>query len=94
MLAENSEGYSGSDITIVVKEAMMLPVRRCSTAKKFKQLPDGCYTPTYPSDPQGIEMTLMNIDPTKLKAPDITTEDFFEALSKIKPSVAPEDLLE
>lgn len=28
-LGNASEGYSGSDITIVVKEAMMMPVRRC-----------------------------------------------------------------
>jgi vacuolar protein-sorting-associated protein 4 len=28
-LGKATEGYSGSDITIVVKEAMMMPVRRC-----------------------------------------------------------------
>lgn len=28
-LARATEGYSGSDITVVVKEAMMLPVRKC-----------------------------------------------------------------
>jgi vacuolar protein-sorting-associated protein 4 len=41
LLADNSEGYSGSDITVVVKEAMMMPVRRCRTATRFKNLPDG-----------------------------------------------------
>jgi vacuolar protein-sorting-associated protein 4 len=28
-LAAQTDGYSGSDISVVVKEAMMLPVRRC-----------------------------------------------------------------
>ena len=28
-LGHSTEGYSGSDITIIVKEAMMMPVRRC-----------------------------------------------------------------
>lgn len=28
-LGKTSEGYSGSDIAVVVKEALMLPVRRC-----------------------------------------------------------------
>ena len=28
-LGKATDGYSGSDITIVVKEAMMMPIRRC-----------------------------------------------------------------
>lgn len=28
-LGEHSEGYSGSDIAVVVKESLMMPVRRC-----------------------------------------------------------------
>jgi len=51
MLGEHSEGYSGSDIAVVVKEALMMPVRKCQTAKHFAPTPDGGWTPTYPSDP-------------------------------------------
>ena len=54
----------------------MMPVRRCQTATRFKDV-NGMLEPTFPSDPQGNDMTLFNIDPTKLKAPDVTTEDFF-----------------
>jgi SpoVK/Ycf46/Vps4 family AAA+-type ATPase len=76
----------------VVKEAMMMPIRRCQTATKFRVTPDGCYEPTYPSDPSGINMTLFQVEPSKLRAPDVTTEDFYQAIARIKPSVCEADL--
>ena len=91
-LGKSSDGYSGSDIAIVVKEAMMMPVRRCQTATRFIETNDGFFIPTYPSDPNGKDLSLMQIEPSKLKAPDVTTDDFFCALSKIRPSVSPDDL--
>ena len=93
MLAEHSDGYSGSDITVVVKEAMMMPVRRCRTATRFKNMPDGSICPTYPTDPEGYDADLYNIASEKLKAPDVTADDVMSALSQIKPSVGEVDLL-
>jgi len=37
-------------------------------------------------------MTLYTMDPTKLKAPTVTIEDFYQAIHRIKPSVATSDL--
>jgi vacuolar protein-sorting-associated protein 4 len=92
-LARTTEGYSGSDITVVVKEAMMLPVRKCQTATRFRLTQDGFYIPTYPSDPNGVDMNLYEMkDPSKLKAPELMTDDFFQAIARIKPSVAQADL--
>eukprot|EP00347_Sterkiella_histriomuscorum_P016540 403352804 len=91
-LGRATEGYSGSDITVVVKEALMFPIRKCQTAQKFKKTFDGFMIPTYPSDPEGIEMTIMQLEPRLLKAPDVTTDDFFQALARIRPSVAQKDL--
>jgi len=71
----------------------MMPVRRCQTATKFKATPDGFLEPTYPSDPAGFDATLFEIDPSKLKAPDVIIDDFFQAISSIKPSVGPKDLV-
>jgi vacuolar protein-sorting-associated protein 4 len=50
-LGENSEGYSGSDVAVVVREALMEPLRKCQTAKQFYINPEGFYVPcaTYPN---------------------------------------------
>ncbi len=50
------------------------------------------FLPTYPTDPNGISASLNDIEPSKLLAPDVTTNDVFSAISKIKPSVSPKDI--
>ena len=37
-LGDMTEGYSGSDISILVRDAMMQPVRSVQTATHFKQV--------------------------------------------------------
>ena len=93
-LGNEAEGYSGSDCAIVVNEALMMPVRRCQTAKRFKQTPDGGWTPTFPSDPEGQDMGLMDITPNLLRCPPVGLDDFMQALARIKPSVNDEDIRE
>ncbi|GBG33208.1 26S proteasome regulatory subunit 8-like [Hondaea fermentalgiana] len=45
-LAEMTEGYSGADVSIAVREALMRPLRICQEAKQFKVHPDdGMYEP-------------------------------------------------
>lgn len=91
-MGEMSEGYSGSDLSIVVNEALMMPVRKCQTGKVFKQTPDGGWTPTFPSDPAGKQMTIMDMDPKLLRCPDVSMDDFMAALHRIKPSVNEKDI--
>ena len=38
-LAQMSEGYSGSDISIAVQDALMQPVRKIQTATHYKKVP-------------------------------------------------------
>eukprot|EP00521_Asterionellopsis_glacialis_P011804 CAMPEP_0195292576 /NCGR_PEP_ID=MMETSP0707-20130614/10181_1 /TAXON_ID=33640 /ORGANISM="Asterionellopsis glacialis, Strain CCMP134" /LENGTH=449 /DNA_ID=CAMNT_0040353075 /DNA_START=168 /DNA_END=1517 /DNA_ORIENTATION=+ len=50
-LGEVTEGASGSDIKVLVKEALLEPLRRCQRAKQFYYTPDGFLMPcvNYPS---------------------------------------------
>ena len=52
-LGNMSEGYSGSDISVVVREAIMEPLRKCQQAKQFITTEDGMLAPCedYPNCP-------------------------------------------
>jgi len=91
-LGEMSEGYSGSDVAVLVNEALMMPVRKCQSGKVFKQTPDGGWTPTFPSDPQGTPMSMMDMDPKLLRCPDVCMDDFMAAIQRVKPSVNDKDI--
>jgi vacuolar protein-sorting-associated protein 4 len=67
LIGEMSDGYSGRDIQLICREAVMMPVR---------------------------EMDLSGaLDNPDIKARCVKIEDFITAFEKIKPSVAPEELL-
>lgn len=53
MLGDSSEGYSGSDVAVVVREALMEPLRKCKVARQYIVRPDGKYVPCeeYPNCP-------------------------------------------
>lgn len=58
-LGEASEGYSGSDIKVLVQEALMEPLRKCQLAKQFvKDAQGNCYPceeyPNCPSCPMAL----------------------------------------
>ncbi|KNC49551.1 uncharacterized protein AMSG_05584 [Thecamonas trahens ATCC 50062] len=91
-LGELTEGYSGADIGIVTRDALMQPIRKVQTAKFFKELPNGKVTPCRPNDPAGSPMTWVDIEGEKLQEPDVIMDDFLHALETTRPTVSPEDL--
>lgn len=104
-LGEGTEGYSGSDISIIVRDAMMQPVRSVQTATHFKKVsgPDrddpskmvyDYLTPCSPGDPDAIEMSWVNVDGSKLKEPEICFNDFVKSLKQVRPSVSHDDIKE
>ncbi|MBD3192336.1 MAG: AAA family ATPase [Candidatus Heimdallarchaeota archaeon] len=67
LIGEMSDGYSGRDIQLLCREAIMMPVREL--------------------DSSGA------LDNPEIKARKVTLQDYLKAFEKIKPSVAPEELL-
>jgi len=101
-LAARTEGYSGSDIAVVVREAMMEPIRMVQNATYFKRIigPDReddtkqreYWLPCSPGDPEGIELSWMDIEGEALLEPPITLNHFIKAIKTCRPTVNNDDL--
>jgi len=94
-LAELSEGYSGSDISIAVQDALMQPVRLIQTATHYKPVQvDGQtkWTPCSPGDPQAEEKSWTDLDGDQLLEPPLKVKDFVKAIKASRPTVSGEDL--
>ncbi|XP_014672710.1 PREDICTED: vacuolar protein sorting-associated protein 4A-like [Priapulus caudatus] len=103
-LGEKSEGYSGADISIVVRDALMQPVRKVQTATHFRRvrgpsrtdpnlIVDDLLSPCSPGAPGATEMSWMEVPGEKLLEPVVTMGDVLLSLSSTKPTVNDEDLL-
>jgi vacuolar protein-sorting-associated protein 4 len=94
-LAELSEGYSGSDISIAVQDALMQPVRLIQTATHYKPVEvDGetKWTPCSPGDPQAQVKSWVDIEGDQLLEPPLKVKDFVKAIKASRPTVSGEDL--
>lgn len=101
MLGEMAEGYSGSDISVLVRDAIMQPVRKLQGAQSFKRVsvvdPEtgaavAKWTPCSPGDHEAVAKTLMDVSPADLHVPEVTRQDFEKALAHSKPSVSEKDI--
>ena len=90
--------YSGSDIAVVVRDALMQPVRKLMAATHFKPVvtPDEPnkmkWTPCSPGDHDAVEKTWTEVDSDELVEPALRVNDFLKALSKTRPTVSPDDI--
>lgn len=96
MLGSMTDGYSGSDIAVAVKDALMQPIRKIQGATHFKDISDDSdkrlLTPCSPGDDGAMEMSWLDIEPDELLEPELTIRDFLKALKTTRPTVNEEDL--
>lgn len=96
LLSEMADGYSGHDIAVVVRDALMQPVRKIQQATHFKrvQRDDGayCWKPCSPGDEGATEMTWQDIDTDELYEPELTVKDFVKSLKTNRPTVNTADV--
>ncbi|KAL8710457.1 MAG: hypothetical protein Q9220_004889 [cf. Caloplaca sp. 1 TL-2023] len=98
-LGQLSEGYSGSDISIAVQDALMQPVRKIQTATHYKPVMvevEGQMleklTPCSPGDKGAVEMNWTEVDSEKLLEPPLILKDFVKAVKGARPTVSQEDI--
>ncbi|RIB12095.1 P-loop containing nucleoside triphosphate hydrolase protein [Gigaspora rosea] len=93
-LGGRTEGYSGSDISVVVRDALMAPIRKVQTATHFRWTDENkkYLVPCSPGAPGAIEMTWKEVKSEQLQEPDLTFEDLEKSVSFVKPTVNSDDL--
>uniref|UniRef100_A0A0N4Z9Q9 vesicle-fusing ATPase n=1 Tax=Parastrongyloides trichosuri TaxID=131310 RepID=A0A0N4Z9Q9_PARTI len=103
-LAEKSEGYSGADIAILVRDALMQPIRKLQAATHFKKVTAApscnpntvihdALAPCSPGDPGAMPMQWSDIPSDKLAELPITISDMRRSLMNTKPAVNKDDLV-
>ncbi|KAN0101141.1 P-loop containing nucleoside triphosphate hydrolase protein [Tylopilus felleus] len=92
-LAERTEGYTSSDISIVVRDALMQPVRKVISATHFKPVPPSSpsgkvkCTPCSSGDPEAVEKSWSDIQSDELVEPPLELQDFLKSLESTRPTV-------
>ncbi|KAH3685923.1 hypothetical protein WICPIJ_003113 [Wickerhamomyces pijperi] len=98
ILSDMTQGYSGADIHVLVKDALMEPIRKIQTSTHFKKVPSeeegqkDKLTPCSPGDEGAIEMNWMQIEADELQEPNLTIKDFIKAIKTSRPTVNEADL--
>ncbi|KXN71728.1 katanin p60 ATPase domain-containing protein [Conidiobolus coronatus NRRL 28638] len=102
LLGDATQGYSGSDIAVVVRDALMQPIRKLQCATHFKKVQRPSeedpsviktyWTPCSPGDPLAEEKSWMEIDGDDLLEPELNVQDFMKAIQVSRPTVNEADL--
>ncbi len=100
-LAGKTEGFTGSDIAVMVKDVLFEPIRKTQDATYFRKVinekGEEVYEPCSPGSPDGFPATLDSLASEglseKIYPPRINRLDFERALVRARPTVSKEDLV-
>jgi vacuolar protein-sorting-associated protein 4 len=92
-LGERTDGFTGSDIATLVRDAIMQPVRLIQTATHFRVVDaEGHLLPCSPGEQGAMEMTWDQVPGDKLGDLPVSYNDFLRSLRSAKPTVGKGDL--
>ncbi|KGG50338.1 vacuolar protein sorting-associated protein 4 [Mitosporidium daphniae] len=103
-LAVLSEGFSGSDINVLIRDALMQPIRKIQMATHFKPFnadssssplkssAKDMMTPCLAGEPGAIEMNWTLLNSGQLMEPQLVMDDFLKSLGRVKASVSFADI--
>ncbi|OBA19537.1 AAA-domain-containing protein [Metschnikowia bicuspidata var. bicuspidata NRRL YB-4993] len=94
VLADMTDGYSGHDVAVVVRDALMQPIRKIQQATHFKRVgaDRARFTPCSPGDAGATEMSWLDVDTDALQEPELTVKDFIRAIKNNRPTVNAHDI--
>ncbi|XP_023513232.1 protein SUPPRESSOR OF K(+) TRANSPORT GROWTH DEFECT 1 isoform X2 [Cucurbita pepo subsp. pepo] len=95
-LARRTDGFSGSDVSVCVKDVLFEPVRKTQDAMFFIKTPDGMWVPCGPKQQGAVQITMQELAAkglaSKILPPPITRTDFDKVLARQRPTVSKSDL--
>ncbi|XXG54849.1 hypothetical protein AAC387_Pa03g2628 [Persea americana] len=96
MLARKTEGFSGSDISVCVKDVLFEPVRKTQDAMFFVKTSNDMWMPCGPKQQGAVQTTMQALAAeglaSKILPPPITRTDFDKVLARQRPTVSKSDL--
>ncbi|XP_068668162.1 protein SUPPRESSOR OF K(+) TRANSPORT GROWTH DEFECT 1-like [Aristolochia californica] len=95
-LARKTEGFSGSDISVCVKDVLFEPVRKTQDAMFFVKNSSDMWVPCGPKHPGAVQTSMQELaaqgHASKILPPPISRPDFDKVLARQKPTVSKSDL--
>ncbi|KAK3776338.1 hypothetical protein RRG08_005203 [Elysia crispata] len=92
-LGEATEGYSGSDLSVLTNGALFQPIRDLQNASCWRRTADDNWTPVdIRNKSLGIKAVISDFPPEKVCPRDVTLEDFKTALKLHTATVSADEL--